>query len=499
MPRAQLFEVDGINPPRRISKLSSRYRRSIAALKKDNNMPPRRPPTGRALVNQNHPAATAAAAAAAAAAKINGGILSAPTTSRESPSRAAKTLANEKISEICHHNPRAAVAVEAPDDAPATAGVTVDFTAAVADAGVTFLDAPADELPLVAALQHCGTRGGVEHVPPQFVGDGGDLIGPCMMCQVRIPIRKHVMLDPDELEELRRTPGLSYQSSGVLNPPPHPSCGVKTRGMSSPDVSSHSSVSSLGKLLFVGEEDDDDDDFEEGGKTDQEVSKYSFYDRLEHYMERELIKEENRKSVELAIMVEAGSNVREMGVMTKELRANRFLSEYISIIAEIPDSRFEDDSMCPNMQSRFKGMRKGDMTAENLLRKYESELTTLRRFAYKFPGVGNLSKLPSGTAQLQQLRRPLVAKLWMEKNPVCLVCIYLYRALHGLTTITPIICRANLDLITMIRSPLTTRFRTVGGLRTNCASMFCRSLSTRTIRISRQSLRSNPPDRRVRR
>ena len=229
---------------------------------------------------------------------------------------------------------------------------------------------------------------------------------------------------------------------------------MKTSGMSSPDVSSHSSVGSLGNLSFAGGE-DDDDDFEEGGKTDQEVSKYSFYDRLEHYMERELIKEENRKSVELAIMVEAGSNVREMGVMTKELRANRFLSEYISIIAEIPDSRFEDDSMRPTMQSRFKGMRKGDMTAENLLRKYESEMTTLRRLAYKFPGVGNLSKLPSGTAQLQQLRRPLVAKLWVEKNPVRQVCIYLYRALHGLTTTMPIICRANLDLITMIRSPLT--------------------------------------------
>ena len=169
-------------------------------------MPPRsRPPTGRALVNQNHPAATAAAAAAA---KINGGILSAPT-SRESPSRAAKTLANEKISEICHHNPRAAVAVEAPDDAPATAGVTVDFT-----------DAPADELPLVGALPPlwnawwCGACTALH-----FIGDGGDLIGPCIICQVRIPIRKHVMLDPDELEELRRTPGLSYQSSGVMNPP----------------------------------------------------------------------------------------------------------------------------------------------------------------------------------------------------------------------------------------------------------------------------------------
>jgi hypothetical protein len=226
MPRAQLFEVDGINPPQRISKLSSRYRRSIAALKKD-NMPPRRLPTGRAIVNQNHPAATAAAAAAASAAaarevaagKINGGILS-PPTSRESPSRAAKTLANEKISEICHHNPRAAVAVEAPDDAQAMAGVTVDFTAAMADTGVTFLDDPA-ELPLVAALPPlwnvwwCGACTALH-----FVGDGGYMIGPCMMCQVSNPIRKHVMLDPDELEELRRTPGLSYQSSGVANPPP---------------------------------------------------------------------------------------------------------------------------------------------------------------------------------------------------------------------------------------------------------------------------------------
>ena len=114
MPRAQLFELDGLNPPRRISKLSLRYRRSIAARKKA-NMPPRVawPPSGRATVNQNHPAATAAAARVAAAGKINGGKIAAPT-SRDSPSRAAKTLANEKNSEICNHNPRAAVAVEAP-------------------------------------------------------------------------------------------------------------------------------------------------------------------------------------------------------------------------------------------------------------------------------------------------------------------------------------------------------------------------------------------------
>ncbi len=194
-----------------------------------------------------------------------------------------------------------------------------------------------------------------------------------------------------------------------------------------PDDSSQDS-SSVGNLSFSpGEE--DDDDFE-GEKTDQEVSKYSFYDRLKHYMERELIKEKNRKSVELAIMVEAGANVREMGVMTKELRASRFHSEYVSIIAEIPDTRFEEDSLRASMQHRFKGMRKGEMSAENLLRKYESELTTLQRFAYKFPGVGNLSKLPSGTAQLQQLRRPFVAKLWVEKNPVRQL-LYLVRSMDS--------------------------------------------------------------------
>ena len=211
---------------------------------------------------------------------------------------------------------------------------------------------------------------------------------------------------------------------------------MKTSGMSSPDDSSQDSSSigsegglGNGDLSFSGEE--DDYDFV-GEKTDQEVSKYSFYDRLEHYMEREMIKEENRKSVELAVMVEAGANVREMGVMTKELRANHFHSEYVSILADIPDSRFGEDGLRASMQHRFKGMRKGEMTAENLLRKYEGELTTLRRFAYKFPGVGNLSKLPSGTVQLRQLRKPLVAKLWIEKNPVSQVFVsYLTRSLDS--------------------------------------------------------------------
>ena len=50
-------------------------------------------------------------------------------------------------------------------------------------------------------------------------------------------------------------------------------------------------------------------------------------------------------------------------------------------------------------------------------RKYETELNEVRKFALKFPGIGNLSRLPSGTAQLQQMKRPLIIKLWKEKYP----------------------------------------------------------------------------------
>ena len=51
-------------------------------------------------------------------------------------------------------------------------------------------------------------------------------------------------------------------------------------------------------------------------------------------------------------------------------------------------------------------------------RKYENELNEVRNFALKFPGIGNLSRLPtSRTAQLQQMKRALIIKLWKEKYP----------------------------------------------------------------------------------
>ena len=50
-------------------------------------------------------------------------------------------------------------------------------------------------------------------------------------------------------------------------------------------------------------------------------------------------------------------------------------------------------------------------------RKYKNELNEVRKFALKFLGVGSLSRFPSGTAQLQQMKCLLIIKLWKETYP----------------------------------------------------------------------------------
>jgi hypothetical protein len=69
--------------------------------------------------------------------------------------------------------------------------------------------------------------------------------------------------------------------------------------------------------------------------TDAEASKFTFLEHLEHYMEQAQISEDNRKAVELAIMVEAGTTVKEMDPMKKEAKEKAFLNSYVSIIQEI--------------------------------------------------------------------------------------------------------------------------------------------------------------------
>jgi hypothetical protein len=82
--------------------------------------------------------------------------------------------------------------------------------------------------------------------------------------------------------------------------------------------------------------------------TDAEASRYSFAQLLVHYMERFVVCEGNcRAAVELVIMIEVGTMVRDRHQMKK--RGRMFLSEYVKIICLISDDNFEGPKVCQEM------------------------------------------------------------------------------------------------------------------------------------------------------
>ena len=88
----------------------------------------------------------------------------------------------------------------------------------------------------------------------------------------------------------------------------------------------------------------------------------------------------------------------------------------MATLNEIEDSMFTQTNLRDYMHLRYKNVKK-ENTGTSLWRKYDAELTQLRNFSKKIPGVGGLSELPSGSNQLRHMKMPLVEALWREKHP----------------------------------------------------------------------------------
>jgi hypothetical protein len=116
--------------------------------------------------------------------------------------------------------------------------------------------------------------------------------------------------------------------------------------------------------------------------------------------------------------------------MKKEKKKKAFFNKYMGILDKIEDDQFDNDSVCEAMRRRYK-KAKLDNNATRLWRKYESDLTELRNFAKKLPGVGSLSELPSGSNQLRHIKMPNVQKLLIEKHPVSLVASSVFCQSHA--------------------------------------------------------------------
>jgi len=161
--------------------------------------------------------------------------------------------------------------------------------------------------------------------------------------------------------------------------------------------------------------------------TDAEVTKFSFTERLRHYMAGALIGLSNRSAVEACIFMEVGTAIRDLDTMKVPQMEELFFSKYMAVVRSIPDDRFIDESVRNSMLERYAGAKKVN-TGRSLFRKYKTHTTEIRKFGLNFPGIKSMNKLPSGTTQLSQMKSPVVTKLWIAANPVSLtrLCIYSY-------------------------------------------------------------------------
>ena len=232
------------------------------------------------------------------------------------------------------------------------------------------------------------------------------------------------------------------------------------------------SAINIGNLFDIDFPNDDDAD----SMPDAEINKFSFVERLRHYMDGNKISDANRKCVEWAILFEVGTLVRNMDTMrTADMEASIF-GKYVNIVNDIEDEHFESDSVRAKMLHRFKSGKK-DLSGRSLLRKWKCETADFRTFWYKFPGVRRLSDLPSGSNQLKHIKKPYIASLWAKENPVRLSVVRY--AMICITSHKLLFIRTKRELTTTIPTLLLLVSQRIGGLLRSHASICLRVLCTR--------------------
>jgi len=98
----------------------------------------------------------------------------------------------------------------------------------------------------------------------------------------------------------------------------------------------------------------------------------------------------------------------------------------------IDKNEFEDMTVYDSMILSHYGAKldnKGNM----LLRKLAIVMTEVKKFAYKFPGIGSLIQLPSGSNQISDMMRLYITQLWPKKYPVQFYLVWCLYFVHCIT------------------------------------------------------------------
>ena len=86
---------------------------------------------------------------------------------------------------------------------------------------------------------------------------------------------------------------------------------------------------------------DDDLEVPNNDLTDEQVSKFDFFERLAQYLDGSCINNHNCKAVELAILAEVGTYIRGLDPMMRVKQEDIFMCKYLHIVNNIEDKLFE--------------------------------------------------------------------------------------------------------------------------------------------------------------
>jgi hypothetical protein len=74
------------------------------------------------------------------------------------------------------------------------------------------------------------------------------------------------------------------------------------------------------------------------------------------------------------------------------------------------------------MLLNYKGLKKGgNITAATVYCKQEMEINNIRKFSAQFLGVGDMSKMPSGSTQVRIMKKPNIIRLCKIMHTVSLI------------------------------------------------------------------------------
>ena len=187
---------------------------------------------------------------------------------------------------------------------------------------------------------------------------------------------------------------------------------------SSDDVKSSSSESS-------------DDDSDVGDKSTEPSSAFDPYDacfdeaardypfdmRVKHFLKGRVITEQNRRPVEIAILVAAATDTITEGQMDSEASGGVLVTKYLEILGSFDSNMFVDDTIQNVMSQKMKGMQ-GNLVPSSgvaLFRKYKKYRTDIRKIFCNLPT--DFSTMKSGK-QLYDIYAGFVVERFIDSKVI---------------------------------------------------------------------------------